>query len=102
MARLPLTTVSYGIARARSSVLELNISLLSKAREHGVVPDRFHSELFQKAQGLLTKFNKNPGQKLKTSCDQNFYSSYGGAKTLGNNLVCTYNKVPVKISWLPK
>ena len=40
-----------------------------RLRAHGVVSERFHSELFQKAPDLLTQFNKNqhkPRLRTKT------------------------------------
>ena len=70
-----------------------------RLRAHGVVSERFHSELFQEAQGLLTKFNENqhePRLWAKTKhfmrwkifiVENNLNLTF--IKTLGNDLVFT-------------
>ena len=47
---------------------------LTKA--HGVLSERFHFDVFQKALDLLTKFNENQNEPrlwTVTSCDENFH-----------------------------
>ena len=71
-----------------------------RLRAHGVASERFHSELFQEPQGLLTKFNENQHEprlwaKTKVTLhamrifivEINLNLTF--MKTLGNDLVFT-------------
>ena len=67
----------YTLLVRRNTVFMMFIACLG-LRAQGVVSERFHSELFQKDSGLLTKFNENQhescqGQRLNTSGDENLH-----------------------------